>query len=310
MANLQAPVSKTFGSMKINVGKMVQDTSSAFATIIGEFINDKYLDAWRRCMWSACIDDNYTFESVVDQANYDLPADFDEELFVANIADGEKLQRYKIGRWWEERYSAHEADSITSGTPKRYVILREVINSSGRPVGALKMDPPPNEAETFAMPYRRKFTRLLGTTDTCTTDTANKIVASAATFITDGVQPGMRVKNTTDNTYGYVADVESETTLLMDSDLCPDGDEEINVANEIIIPDLEWIIEQGAMGEAWAYKRQFQKANYYLNKYEVELRRRMGQERSKINQLYQFMSEGYRIQGVKRLTGDLSYDSL
>jgi len=310
MANVQSPSSKTFTNMKTNVGKLVQDTSSAFAVIIGEFINDKYLDTWRRTLWSSTIDDNYTFESVVDQAGYDLPADFEEELFLANIANGEELERMKPNVWWRERYSAYDNDSINSGTPRRYVILREVINSSGYPTGQLKLDPPPDKAETYAMPYKRKFTRLLGTTDTCTTDTTNKIIASAATFLTDGVQPGMRVKNTTDNTYGYVDTVDSETQLTMDSDLCPDGNENIIVANEVLIPDIERILELGAVGEAWAYKRQFQKANYYLNRYEIELRRRIGQAKSKINQRYQFVPEGYRIHGIKRLLGEKSYDTI
>ncbi len=297
--------------MKSNVGNQVRDTSTGFATIIGNFINDKYRDAWRRVMWSSTIDDDYTFESVADQAAYDLPGDFDTELFMANIAQGYRLKRDLMGVWWMERGPMYNADSMASGEPRRYVILEEAITSSGKPYGQLKLDPPPLVAETYAMPYRRQHTDLLGTTDTCTTDTASKIIASGATFITDGVQSGMRVKNTTDNTYGIVASVDSETQLTMDSDVCPDGDESIIVSNEILIPDLSWVLELGAIGEAWAYKRNFAKANYYLNRYEVELRRRIGQERTKVNQRYQMISEDFRANETWRdWSGDASYDTI
>lgn len=62
-------------------------------------------------------------------------------------------------------------------------------------------------------------------TDTADTNTENKLVDSGATFITDDVQVGSVVKNTTDTTYGYVTAVDSETALSLDSDVFPDGDE-------------------------------------------------------------------------------------
>ena len=54
-------MAKQFSTMKTNVGNMIQDTSSAMATLIGVWINDAYHDAWRRCLWSDLIDDNFTF---------------------------------------------------------------------------------------------------------------------------------------------------------------------------------------------------------------------------------------------------------
>jgi len=301
---------KTFSQQKTNVGSQVQDTSSALATKIGVWLNDKYRDIWRRVAWPAVTDDDYTFESVTSQVNYDLPSDFEEELFMANIAQGYALKRQIQGARWRDRTSAYQADSIPNGTPHSYDILPEVINSSGVPLGVIRLDPPPAVAETYAMPYKRRHVDLLGTTGTCDTDTASKIIASASTFITDLVQPGMRVKNTTDTTYGYVTSVDSETQLTMDTDLCPDGDETFTISNETLIPDIEWMMELGAIGEAWAYKRDFAKANYYLNRYEIEVRRRIGQERSKINQRYQNVSESFRSPHSRHLLGEQSYDTV
>ena len=302
---------KTFTTMKTTVGTMVQDTSSTFATIIGTFINDKYRDIWRRIMWSAIIDDDYTFETVVDQANYDLPGDFEEEIFLQNIASGDvPPTRKTIGEYWRDRGENFSSDSIDSGTPSAYVILKEEINSSGSPLGVIKLDPPPDTAETWAMPYKRRHTDLLGTTGTATTDTASKIIASASTFISDGVEPGMRVKNTTDTTYGYVASVDSETQLTMDTDLCPDGDEGFTISNLPLIGDISWILELGAISEAWAYKRQMQKSDYYLQRYEKELRGRISQERTPVNQRNQRVPAGSGSWKIRRFSGDKSYDTI
>jgi hypothetical protein len=219
-----------------NVGTLIQDTSTAMATIIKIYLNDAYTDISRRVMWSALIDDNYTFESVANQAEYTLPIDFDEELFVANVAEGFSLTRYTEGKWWDERNTAFASDSISSGTPSRYVILEET--------GKLKLDPPPLVAETYGMPYKKCVTLLSG-----------------------------------------------------DSDV-------------VVIRDIERIMETYAIGQSWAYKRQFVKADWFLHRYEYELRKRIGEERSKINQMYQFISKTYRLKGITRLTGDLSYDSI
>ena len=78
---------------------------------------------------------------------------------------------------------------------------------------------------------------------------------------------------------------------------------------EVIIPNLDWILELGATAEAYAYKRQFQKSAYYLQKYEIELDKRIGQEQSPINQVFQF-TPAKTFHKVHRLLGDQSYDSI
>lgn len=69
---------------------------------------------------------------------------------------------------------------------------------------------------------------------TADTDTADKLVDSGATFQTDGVQVGMIVHNTTDDVFGVVSAVDSETSLSLAADVqagsavtdvFPDGDE-------------------------------------------------------------------------------------
>jgi hypothetical protein len=67
---------------------------------------------------------------------------------------------------------------------------------------------------------------LTGTADT---DTTTKLVDSTATFSTDKVQVGDIVYNLTDYTQGVVVSVDSETTITLDADIFPDGDEDYRI---------------------------------------------------------------------------------
>lgn len=229
-------MARTLAVMTGHVGNMVMDTSTSLATLINTWLNDKYRDISKRCLWSALIDNNYTLPTVANTAEYDLPADFDEEVFVADITNGRRLIRQNEGNWWRNEYSSYQAGAIQGGDPYRYVILKEA--------GHLFLDPTPTSVVTIAMPYKKIITEL-----------------------TSATSP--------------------------------------------VILDIDIIMELGAVSEAFAYKRQFQKATYYLQRYELELSRRIGQERSAINQQAQFMPAGPdESRDTRRLTGDRSYDSI
>lgn len=144
--------------MTTNIGNLLQDLSGATATLIKVWINDAYQDAWARCMWSDLIDNDYTFESVVDQAEYDLESDFGEEIAVVDIANGHQLTRKGIKQWWKNYSNKYDSDSLDSGNPTRYIILSEASK--------IRLDPPPDTAETYAMPYKKTVSDLSADSDT------------------------------------------------------------------------------------------------------------------------------------------------
>jgi hypothetical protein len=61
-----------------------------------------------------------------------------------------------------------------------------------------------------------------------------------------------------------------------------------------------------------AYKKQFQKASYYLQRYEYALGLRIAQEKKNVNQMYRMNATNYNIsaEAVRPMTGWNSYDSL
>ena len=151
-------MAKTFDIMKTYVGTFLGDTSGAFKTLVGQDINEVYEDVWRRIEWSECINDTYTFEGTASTANYNLPSDFEKELYVTNIATGKRLKPLKPGEWWREHSDDYEDDALDTGTTDSYVILEGT--------GQIKLYPTPDTTETYAMPYKKTFTALSGDSDT------------------------------------------------------------------------------------------------------------------------------------------------
>jgi len=158
-------IGKIFTVMQTNVGNMIHDTTADTAVLIGVWINDAYQDAWRRFYWADIIDEDFTFDSVASLADYPFDddgesgemniTDFGKELGVWDIANGHEVKRYTIKNWWEKRGPNYNADSLDDGNPLRYVILPES--------GKLRLDPPPDTAETYAMPYQKAVTDLATT---------------------------------------------------------------------------------------------------------------------------------------------------
>jgi hypothetical protein len=226
-------MAKTYAEMKTNVGNFVQDTSTNMATLIGRWINDKYRDVSRRGKWSALIDFDYTFPTVIGTDAYALPADFEQEIFVANITDGMALARMSEGEWFSQNVTRYNAGVLANGQSDTYVISENTDE--------IILDPPPDKVRTISMPYKKTITDLSGD------------------------------------------------------------------SNTVLIKDIEVIIEYGAIAEALAYKKQYQKADYYLQRYENELSKRIQQEKAKHNARWQRISEGYEVGRITRLTGDTSY---
>ena len=229
-------MAKTYAVMKTNVGNFVLDTSTAMASIIGNFINDEYRDVARRCTWSSLINFDYTFPTVAATATYSLPADFEQEIFVANITDGTQLTGMNEGNWFKERFSQYQSGSVQSGTSVYYVILREASQ--------IYLEPKPDAVKTIAMPYKKTVTALSGDSDT------------------------------------------------------------------VAIPDIEVILEYRAISEALAYKKQYQKADYYRQKAEDELSKRISQDKDRRNLAYQRIPAFSSTSIPGRLLGNNSYDTI
>ena len=159
------------------------------------------------------------------------------------------------------------------GTPYTYTNLTfsgntyDVLNSSGSPITISKTGSDPTSSEGSAVTFVgasitvEAHCQTAGGTaiasasiflgaeakskGTATTDTANKLVDTAATFQTDGVAIGDTAFNQTDGTSATVTAVDSETSLSLDSDAFPDGNEDYRVGGPFPYQDTVTIVNSG-----------------------------------------------------------------
>jgi hypothetical protein len=200
-------VSVNFGQLKTNVGTKVGDTSTAFATIIGSYINQRYKDVLRRTNWNA-INPDYTItatsaSTVASASTYKLPSDFGKELYVWNVGTTEDVpylslekleQEYKdyvdaVGQ--VEHYSIYQTTDTTAASAE----------ASAARCKKIRFWRAPSTDSYFRIPYIMRPADLSGSTD------------------------------------------------------------------ELVI-ECETAVEYGAIADAWTYKRQFAKAQYYEALYE------------------------------------------
>lgn len=139
-------MAKTFSTMKTNVGNNVQDTSSEFATIIGNYLNNRYKQIRQRANIQI-INDTYSFSTVAGTANYTLPSTFGKELYVRDSTNKINLPFISI-----QELADKYTDTLTSsGTPQRYSIYENFSNPTR--VKLMKLHLVPSSVVTIEAPH-------------------------------------------------------------------------------------------------------------------------------------------------------------
>jgi len=148
-------MAKTFGTMKTNVGNEVQDTTAAFATLIGVWLNRRYQQVLRETNWNI-INADYTIAVTSAAQDYELPSDFGKEISCTDTTNGEELARTDLQKLWQD-YPDSIADD---GTVARYAIYRSDDNKQ-----YIKFHYAPATSITVALPYIPKPADMSATGD-------------------------------------------------------------------------------------------------------------------------------------------------
>jgi hypothetical protein len=151
-------MAKTFSEIKANVGNNVQDTSVPFATIVGNYINNRYFDILRRINWNA-IDEDYSFSTVAGTEDYSLPSDFGKEMFVLDSTNGVQLAHITL----QELADDYTSELTSQGVPTRYTIIDYI--SSGARAKKVRLNLVPSSVITVKMPYIIQPVPLSASTD-------------------------------------------------------------------------------------------------------------------------------------------------
>lgn len=185
--------------------------------------------------------------------------------------DGDETNKHYSAQWEEEGLEI-EVTSVTQATIKfkRLTLLNERGQTKTLYNGNLTADiTVHNQGTELASTWYQIWIDWMWNiklvpdlTGTATTDTADKLIDSGATFRTYGAEKGDEAYNQDDNTNGDVDSNDSETQLGFSTDLFPDGNEDytIHMLNQVGLGSYKGNIgavynDSGSDLDATAYQR-------------------------------------------------------
>jgi len=124
---------KNFGSMKTKVGNAVQDTSSNFKTLVGQYLNDRYRQVLQRSNHIQTSTVDFQIAATGGVEDIVLPVDFKEMVKLLDKTNNRTLTQIDIQEWMM-KYS----DSIdTSGLCVNYTVFEDVVREQPSSASAI-----------------------------------------------------------------------------------------------------------------------------------------------------------------------------
>lgn len=297
-------MNKTFTVMKSNVGTNIQDTSTAMATVIGNYINDIYFDLQKRFNWDL-IDHDYTLTTVASQQFYSLPANFGKELYVLDSTNGLSLVRESLPIIYEK----YPATLGSTGTVERYAIFKSPVKMQPTATGTLSVVSS-DASDTTQTVFVRGISSgvevgesisLNGLTPVVSSNSYSEIISISKSASTTG-----KVTITSgSDTLAVIAPsvLDYKVTLLMlhavpsqalvlkiPYKIAPSP---LSEAYDVPLFDFGDLIEKGATMMALRYKRQYAKADDWERDYEKGIQNTIWSEVNQPNMAYKFNVKSY-----------------
>lgn len=296
---------KSFTQLKTNIGAEVQNSSSAFATIIGRFINRRYFQILRAINWQN-IQPDYTFATVSGTQRYVLPDDFGKEISCTDKTNDIELSKTTLEKLYEDY-----ADISSSGTVERYCIIEDCVQAqpSAASVLAIVSSSSADTTQTIfirgivsgvetyesvtltgtdSVNSANSYTRIKGISKSAVT--AGKVtITSNAAAVTNAVIP----KETLETRYKlavlhYVP--AGVYTIAMPHIINP-----MPLSQDYDYPviDIGDLIELGTLADVWRYKRQFAKAQTLEILFNQQLQEYIFAKENEPNMIHQFIPIPY-----------------
>ena len=298
-------MNKSFSVIKTNIGAEVIDTSSAFATIIGRFVNRRYFQILRSINWRN-INDAYTFDTVVGTQRYVLPDDFGKEISCTDTTNSGELSKFQI----DELYSTYKTITGT-GSIERYAIVDSPVQAQPSAASTLSIvsSSASDTSQTIlirgissgvevyesvtltgisAATSTNSYTRIKGISKSGATAGYVTITSNSAA-VTNAVIP----LETLETRYKiliihYVPTSVSTIALPYIVNPLP-----LSQDYDYPVIDIADLIEIGAIADCLRYKRQFSKANAYEVNFTHQLNDYIFNKENQPNEVIQFSPQGY-----------------
>ena len=308
------PSQKDFGTMKTNIGNEVGDTSATFATRVGVYINNRYMETIRRLRAYDFFENfrTITITATAGTRYYPVPSDFDRPEYIHDTTNNREL---------EVIYEKELLQRFGSNLSEQAVPIVLILSAEGtlraQPASATKLkavststsDTAVNAIlhaisgsaeifETFAL-SGTSSTQSVNTYDyylKAGLDTAASGVVTLS-YSTGGDTAAVISPGQTETHYkragfhyipagSYVYDIRYKREVLP-----------LSNTNDYPMVDIADVIELGAKADAWRTKRFFSFANDFEVKYERALDDYIFQRQADITQQFsvvpQDRNDGY-----------------
>ncbi|HNX03698.1 MAG TPA: hypothetical protein PLE33_08970 [Candidatus Cloacimonas sp.] len=298
-------MNKNFSIIKTNIGAEVGDTSTAFATLLGRFVNRRYFQILRAINWKN-IQPDYTFDTVVGTQRYVLPNDFGKAVSCNDITNSSEIGAVSL----ESIYSTY--GKITdSGEVERYAVLEDTIQSQPTSAsvlaivsssasdtsqtifirgisGGIEVTESVSLTGTSSANSANSYTRVKSISKSATTAgsvtiTANSAAVTVATIAAEELITRYKI---------FIAHyVPAEViTIALPYTIKP-----LPLNNDYDYPviDIADLLEIGAMADAWRYKKFFSKAQALEIMFAQQLQDYIWEKENEPNEIKQFVPQGY-----------------
>lgn len=301
---------KRFTDLKTNCGNEVRDTSSALATVIGVYLNNRYRDVINRLITADAFEvyNTFTLTTVANTSTYSMPYDFSGQIVYAVdttndrildvISEQEQIQKYgsNLSTTGAPIVVIPKAESTVYSQPTASSTLKAVSTSGADTTQSVFLRGISGSAEYY------ETLAISGDTATATSTNSYDRVLS---LIKDASTTGkVTITYTTGGAVASVISPESKEARfqLVELYYVPSGVYTISIRyrrdvkpmvsdNDTPVIDIADILEKGAIADTWRYKRQFANADIFETQYELLLDRYITQRQS--GQVQQFSITPY-----------------
>lgn len=293
--------------MKTKVGNNVQDTSSNFLTLVGNWLNDRLIEVMRRSNQNSLKRTDYQVSISSGTEDTVLPDDFENAISVLDLTNKQKLTQIDTQQW----VSKYQNNINTNGQSVEYIILDDVVMNQPSSASVITFVSS-SGADTTQTVYVRgvvsgsedyETVTLNGASSVATTKSFTRIFAIGKDASTTGI-----VTVTSNSGAVSVATIARETlqTRYKKLRLVPTTNGAITleiVYTQKALPmsqsydypllDCEDILEAGATADAWKYKRQNAKADYWESIFEKRLDDWMWSKENQADRVHLFSPSTY-----------------
>lgn len=304
-------MNKSFIKIVDNVQADVMDTSSAFETIVKEYVNQRYFQILRAINWNA-IRNDYTFDTVAGTQEYALPDDFGKELHVRDTTNGFEIEGVDLQRLLTD----YPDDFSDSGAAARYYISEDTVRTQPTSASVIAVVSSSASDTTQTVLIRgivsgvetTESVTLTGTTPVNSVNSYTRVKAVSKSAKTTGyvtltsnsaavtiavLAPKILTSYCTKIGFHYVP--SSVVTMAVPYHIKP-----LPMTEDYDYPiiDIADLIEIGAKADAWRYKKQGAKAGDAETRFGIELNGYIWNQENQPNRITQFRPVTYNTDNL------------